>query len=177
MTGGTTGAQLIQFLNRRGAKGFQGVVAADQLPDPASLPRDSSLIVNYSRHDQPGTHWVAIVNLNHPHLPPGFFGSFGLGPDQADPLLNRNTDFQAWMRKASKAAGYDGHFLVNRIDFQSTGSDLCGWYACFAVLHGMPHDANGHTRPKWRPLVQTLNGMEQKTDMELKRLLGVGRVG
>ena len=52
----------IQIQNRlKNNKHFVGVFSADSLPDVTTLNVDSSLIVNYSKSNHPGSHWVAFL--------------------------------------------------------------------------------------------------------------------
>ena len=77
--------QLEDYLRKRVKDGsFLGIFAHDLLPE--QVPRGSSLIANYSNHDQEGTHWVGMRNLGTKDVE--YFDSCGFDYDDLRLLLS-----------------------------------------------------------------------------------------
>ena len=134
---GVTQEQLERRL--KDVPGFAGVYAADELPDmlPGTARKTDTrtLIVNACTRASGGCHWVAMKTGTGAW----FFSSYGLAPDQSDSILKTRTRFARWL----SAHSVGGRYKVNRKDLQSVGTAVCGDYAAYAVLNGMPTDPDG----------------------------------
>lgn len=147
----------------RGTPGFRGVFAADQLPD--DIRPGDSLIANYDTHDEDGTHWVA---MRFPaNAPAEFFDSFGLAPDQADRLLERETHFRQYLARHSAAAGA---WAWNRFDFQCLRDNTCGEFAAaFVVIGGLPQDPS--RKKLWGPIAKPMTC--KKRGKAVRKVIGI----
>jgi hypothetical protein len=99
-----------------GKPGFAGVVSIDQLPS-RPIP-GMSLIVNFEKAADGGSHWVAVVV--HPE------GCFYLDPFG----LKSPETLKKWMRKMNKPIFY------NTSQLQDIASHRCGEY-CFYFVNEM----------------------------------------
>lgn len=115
---------------------FLGVFPSDELPD--AVGKNQCLIINYSPNDKTGTHWVAMRNLNS-NKPAEYFDSYGLAPDQADPLLRLKTHMRNYIVEHSSSP-----YIYNSIDLQSwkEGEDECGEWALLFIMEGLPNVNN-----------------------------------
>ena len=152
---------------------FSGVYAANELPDPATLPRSAAIIVNYLRRDEAGGrvgHWVAIGRINDPVHPPFWCDSFGFGPDELDNILNvSQTNFRSWMERL-------GSYVTNTERFQCVKSDFCGQYACWAVkCNAPPQTSTGAIRPSWKAVFDS-HGVCERSDAAIQRLVKLSDV-
>ena len=95
---------------------FKGVYPCDRLPSKFTLP--AVFVVNLSKHDEPGTHWIAIfINKNGVAF---YFDSFGFDI--------RNDDIRDFLKKKSK------RILHNKKQLQHISSNKCGLFCCaFAI--------------------------------------------
>lgn len=130
---GTTGAQLEKWCIDNGVEYWGGVHCASSLPGECR-PYNLTLIINHSPCSGEGTHWVACQIRGTRAY---WFDSFGQPPDShlEDALLGPTRNFQDWL----SSIGIDpGNVTYNATDLQSTGSDVCGLYACYFCKHGLP---------------------------------------
>lgn len=159
--GGTTTSQINKVLANN--PHFIGVFPADDLPSIESVHPNSSLIANYSASKEPGTHWVAILNLNsfnnkNNYNPPKYFDSFGFRADDLDSIVDRTTHFSKYMKEASEHAGYGGHYETSHLEIQQASSDKCGPFAVWAVMtQSLPETPDGTVNPKWREIYRLLD--------------------
>ena len=143
----TSNVQLLHYiLNHRLPPGqlFLGVFSSDNLP--IEVGSNSCLIVNYSKRNQPGTHWVAMKNLNTNE--PEYFDSYGRAPDTDDRFVSNRTNFDSYLRNHSTS----GQYQYNTIDLQSWNingpdDDVCGQYALAFLYHGLPRNSSKFWRP------------------------------
>jgi hypothetical protein len=159
----TTNFQLEHYLIN--TKNFLGVFASDKLPLNPSF--NSSLIVNYSKSGERGSHWVAMRGLNTNNSE--YFDSYGFDPDDDDLLLGTTTKFKQYLSKNSK-----GNYTVNMLNFQQLTSDVCGEYAAWFIKYGLPElSYNGKiiVNPKWRDLIKNNNSF--MNDKLIKKMVGI----
>lgn len=157
-----------------GVPNFEGVFAADELPDPGTLPKDSCFIANYSDREMNGTHWVAFLHINNKSRPPEFFDSYGFPPGGENSILETRAPFHNFMEAAAKEAGFGDKFYYNKINMQCVDSDVCGEYCVFAILRQeLPQNpATGAIRPQWKPVVNPKASCRQ-ADLLIKKKAGV----
>jgi hypothetical protein len=154
---------------------FQGVAAADELPDPSTMPPDSCFIANYSDRNMNGTHWVAFMHINNKRRPPEFFDSYGFPPGGENNILDTRAPFKHFMEAAAKQAGFgEDNYLYNKINMQCVDSDVCGEYCVFAILQqDLPQNpSTGAIRPQWKPVVNPKATCRQ-ADLLIKKKAGV----
>jgi hypothetical protein len=159
----TTNFQLEHYL--RNEKAFLGVFASNKLPK--NVPSGSSLIVNYSKAGERGSHWVAMRGLNTHNTE--YFDSYGFDPDDEDMLLGETTNFKDYLKKHSI-----GRYTTNKINFQSLNSDVCGEYASWFIKYGIPEINNNGTisiNPKWRDFIK--NNNSYMNDKLIKKVVGI----
>lgn len=143
----TTNVQLLHYiLNHRLPPGqlFLGVFSSDNLP--IEVGSNSCLIVNYSKRNQPGTHWVAMSGLGTNE--PMFFDSYGRKPDTDDIYVKNKTSFDSYLRNHSLS----GQYQYNTIDLQSWNvngpdDDVCGQWCIAFLYHGLPRPSSKFWRP------------------------------
>lgn len=170
----TTNIQIDKHL--KGTPHWQGVFSADNLPDPKSLPYDSSLIANYSDTHEEGTHWIAMIHLASRTQRPQYMDSFGFPPGGDNPILKTDAPFETYMQRASKDFGHGGKYDYNHNNFQCSNADVCGEYAVNTVkLQALPVDpATDKMRPQWRK-IGNLQSTCDKTDAAVKKVVGLRR--
>lgn len=95
---------------------FKGVFACDSLPKIFSLP--AAFIVNLSKHDSRGTHWVAL-HIDRTGVAE-YFDSFGLPPSQNDILK--------FIQSNCKRISFNGKQI------QHITSNKCGKYVILFIL-------------------------------------------
>jgi hypothetical protein len=159
--------QLEDYLRKRVKDGsFLGVFAHDLLPE--QVPRGSSLIANYSNHDQEGTHWVGMRNLGTKDVE--YFDSYGFDYDDLRLLLSRQTNFTGYLKRHTEKGG---RIYVNEIELQCLEGDQCGEYAVKFILDGLPMK-RGVVNKKWREyFVEDASCGEN--DRRIRREVGVRR--
>jgi len=126
---------------------FLGCFASDELPK--NPPYGSSLIVNYSKRDTAGTHWVAIHGLETNKVT--FFDSYGFRPDAEDIILSVHTNFTAYLKNHST----NNTYTYNELNLQDVESDVCGEYACKFLKDGLPMSRTGVINKKWEKYVKS----------------------
>lgn len=142
-------------------KNFLGCFASDELPK--NPPVNSCLIVNYSKHSQDGTHWVAMMNLNTNNV---MFGdSYGFEPDGEDLLLSRQTNFHNYLIRHSN----NNRYTHNEYNLQDVNSDCCGEYCCKFIIDGLPADRTGKVNAKWRKYIE-VNDPQKADKMILQEI-------
>ena len=99
---------------------FLGVFPSNRLP-PVIETYPAALIANVDRHDQEGSHWVAIYFTKTKEGE--FFDSFGRHPSMC------SLHFKPFLNKFSKAWTY------NQRSLQSFWSAVCGQYCLYYLLH------------------------------------------
>lgn len=96
---------------------FKGVFACDSLPFRFTLP--AAFVINLSRHDEGGSHWVAIyiseIGIAY------YFDSFGLDV--------KNTFIRAFLKFHSKKIVY------NNKQLQHITSNKCGKFCCVFIAN------------------------------------------
>lgn len=98
---------------------FKGVFPCDGLPEKFSLP--AGFIINLSKHDSRGSHWVALYidryRIAH------YFDSFGFPPQQGEIIR--------FINRHSKKLNF------NKKQIQHIISDKCGKFAVLFILAKM----------------------------------------
>lgn len=115
----------IERVMKKVSKIFKGVYSCNTIPN-LKLHKKFSIIVNLSRDDQQGTHWVSIFR-NHKMLV--YYDSLGL------PLTNR--DIKSFLCKINN------HYNYNLFQNQCYDSYNCGFYCllfCLMLEKGMSFD-------------------------------------
>ena len=160
----STNFQLEHYL--RNEKGFLGVYPSDKLPK--NPPSGSSLIANYSKAGERGSHWVAMSGLNTIHTE--YFDSYGFEADDDDLLLGETTSFENYLKNNS----INGKYTTNKIELQSLNSDVCGEYAAWFIKYGLPelyYNNKVIVNPKWRDFIKQNNSY--MNDKLIKKLVGI----
>lgn len=91
---------------------FLGVFPSDQLPEPPPRRQTYAFILNIDRHDQEGSHWVAV--FRHPRQL-DFFDSFGQSPETYGLSLWR----------------YHRYIRYNRRQIQPIDAETCGLHCAY----------------------------------------------
>jgi len=160
----TTNFQLENYL--RNEKGFLGVFPSDKLPKYP--PSGSSLIANYSKSGERGSHWVAMRGLNSIHTE--YFDSYGFQADDDDLLLGETTNFENYLKNNS----INGKYTTNKIELQSLNSDVCGEYSAWFIKNGLPelfYNNKVIINPKWREFIKQNNSY--MNDKLIKKIVGI----
>jgi hypothetical protein len=140
--------EINNYLKSKKANHFLGCFASDELPQ--NPPYDSSLIVNYSKSHERGTHWVAMKHLNTNHVK--YFDSYGFEPDSDDIFLSVHTLFEKYIKKHSKN---NKPYENNELNLQDVEADTCGEYAVKSILDGLPMSKSGIINKKWTKYVKS----------------------
>lgn len=99
---------------------FVGVFPSDRLPHSVNrFP--SAFIVNVDRHDEPGSHWVAMYFNKYGQA--DFFDSFGRPPSLC------SMHFKTFLDNHAKAWNFNTRSL------QSHWSAVCGQYCLYVLLN------------------------------------------
>lgn len=98
----------------RNDKSFGGCYSKDQLP--ANGPRQKSYIINLENHNQGGSHWVLVSDIQRETTV--YFDSYGVPPPNA---------VKSFIEKSGKS------WTENSREIQPLGSDLCGWYCIYVA--------------------------------------------
>ena len=89
----TTNYQIENYFKKNPSKNFKGVYASNEISS-LKLPKNSSIIVNYSPNYARGSHWIAMKHLNDKKQPPEYFDSYGFIPDHDDKIIGVKTNFK-----------------------------------------------------------------------------------
>lgn len=100
------------------SKGFKGVYAIDEI---SKIPIDSKMgvILNLDKHDQKGSHWVALYIDADDDQSVEYYDSFA-----GDPPESLMRDLKDLISKINPDVYLK--FKINRIKQQSEDSDSCG---------------------------------------------------
>ena len=158
----TTNYQIEEYLKDK-SKTFKGVFASNELLT-LKLPLNSSIIVNYSPNNTRGTHWIGMKNLNNKNKPPQYFDSYGFIPDHDDSILGVKTNFLQFLELRNLTSD---SIKYNTKDLQAYGSDVCGEYSSYFILHGLPDNKNKW----WKPILDLPTPQER--DSEIKKLVPI----
>ena len=170
MGDGTSSDEIERAL--KGVHRFRGVYSSNDMPNPLTVPADSCLIANYGKTSQPGTHWIAILHLNDVSQPPAYFDPFGFSPDDLNQLIHQDAHFKSYMDKAAKR--FHGRYATNDFNLQGATTDDCGEYCVYAVLvNRLPLDSNGKVDPRWRQIIDHVNGSSANHDRRLMSLVKI----
>jgi hypothetical protein len=171
-------------------RNYGGVLLADQLPDPITVPPSRFFIVNYStsmantpakwllehqQYNDGGTHWVMIRAAGI--KPPEYYDSFGFRPgDNAVLLKVPPVDWERWLNINAKRHGHET-YVSNSIENQCSKQVSCGYYAILAAKYGLPQDPKtGEIRGSvWKALWAVKN-ICSKSDMILRKVLSLKHV-
>lgn len=97
-------------------KNFKRVFACDAMPRRFSLP--AAFVINLSKHNEPGSHWVAVYISESGHA--FYFDSFGIEP--------KNVYVKSFLRMHAKRMTY------NKKQIQHISSNKCGLFCCVFVV-------------------------------------------
>lgn len=158
----TTNYQIEHYLKGK-AINFRGVYASNEISS-LKLPLNSSIIVNYSPSNTRGSHWIGIKNLNNKNKPPEYFDSYGFVPDHDDAILGVKTNFSQFLELRNLTTQ---PIKYNNKDLQAYGSDVCGEYSSYFILHGLPDTKNKW----WKPILDLPT--PQQRDNEIKKLVPI----
>ena len=127
--------------NIMGGLKFIGVFASDKLPSLNST--GVCFIVNYDPSFKGGSHWIAFSvippnnqyydTINEPNNTVLYFDSYGEEPDSDNKLLGDDTKFRNYIASIPHS-----NYKYNYYDFQALNSDVCGLYAIYFCLYGLP---------------------------------------
>jgi hypothetical protein len=160
---GTSGPQLSRWCMAHGVKGWRGVWSWDNVPRPWR-PKDFCVIVNIANEgsETGGTHWVAYRVRGATAT---YFDSYGQPPDSGlETALMGDPDDPPSNIKGVLAMMGVTSTQHNRIDLQAADSDVCGQYACFFALYGLPR--NNPVRWGWASVHDRLHN-----DTVIRRLV------
>ena len=168
----TSNIQLQNYINRHEPTNtrFLGVFASDKLP--RNVPRDSSLIANYSPSSQAGTHWVTLYDLNSSKNKPSyFFDSYGERPDQPTQdgqITGFQTHFYDYLKQNSSNGGvkWNTHRFQQWEEKGRKDDDVCGQYSVGVIIHGPPDIQS----PFWGPFYSLSRA---DCDRRIKRLIKI----
>jgi hypothetical protein len=126
----TTNIQLDEFMKKQKKTfaPFVGVFPSDKLPK-INKGEDFCLITNYDPSFKNGSHWVALSVKGDKAY---WFDSYGMKPDGDDLILDDKTRYMPYLLK------YSDDIIYNHIDLQALDSEVCGLYACYFCIHGLP---------------------------------------
>ena len=112
-------SQIYKILSRdpASARSFAGVFPSDKIPIIQNFP--CSIVLNTDKHDEKGTHWLAVYIQDKRNLE--FFDSFGLPP-------------QAYGEDISKFVENYPRIHWNKTILQSLTSNVCGQYCIFFIV-------------------------------------------
>lgn len=96
---------------------FIGVYPSDLIPVIRKFP--SSLVLNTDKHDEGGSHWLAVYIQDEETL--DFFDSFGLPPE-------------AYGEDIARFVMNYRHVRRNKIPLQSLTSNVCGQYCIYFII-------------------------------------------
>jgi hypothetical protein len=99
------------------AKYYLGVFPCDKIPAIEQFP--SAMVINTDKHDEKGTHWLAIYIQSNYTLE--FFDSYGLPPE-------------AYGKDITKFLKKYPNIRWNKIVMQSLTSNVCGQYCIYFIL-------------------------------------------
>lgn len=143
MTDATTNIQIEKCIERHRcvSRQFAGCVGADKL---FKHQTPFSFIVNFDKHSEPGSHWIAI------HVPyedtVEYFDSFGREPP-AGPIQRFVNSFKTC--------------IINRQSFQSPLASVCGHYCVYFITQralGIP----------FQTIISRLSKLNQRADEHVK---------
>lgn len=134
---------------------FVGVFPSDKLPN-VDKGQDFCLITNYDPSTKNGSHWVALAIKGNKAY---WFDSYGIKPDGDDLILNDKTKYLPYLTK------YSNDIIYNHIDLQALESEVCGLYACYFCIHGLP----ARNKEAWKMFSQNT----QLNDKKIKVLVRV----
>jgi len=160
----TTNFQLEHYL--RNERGFLGCFPSNKLPK--NPPIGSSLIANYSKAGERGSHWVGMRGLNTNNCE--YLDSYGFEPDDDDLLLGETTNFEEYLKNNSVNKKY----TTNKIELQSLNSDVCGEFTAWFVKWGLPelfYNGKVIVNPRWRPFIKQNNSY--MNDKLIKKVVGI----
>lgn len=102
-------------------KGFEGVIAADEL-DKLHPSEKMSFIMNTDPRSKPGKHWVAVYIDAEKDMSVEYYDSFGDGPSK---------NFLKQLQELVEKIDPDEYLKlkVNRVVDQRADSSNCGWFA------------------------------------------------
>lgn len=99
------------------ARYFAGVFPSDKIPAIKQFP--STMVLNTDKHDEKGTHWLAVYIQDNNTLE--FFDSYGLPPEAYGKDITRFT------KKYKR-------FSYNNVALQSLTSNVCGQYCIYFII-------------------------------------------
>ena len=138
----TTNYQIENYFKKNPSKNFKGVYASNEISS-LKLPKNSSIIVNYSPKYARGSHWIAMKHLNDKKQPPEYFDSYGFIPDHDDKIIGVKTNFKDFLEDHNLS---DKPIKYNNLDLQGYGSDVCGEYSTYFIKNGLP------SNKKWKEI-------------------------
>jgi hypothetical protein len=109
-----TNIDIEQYL--RNVPYFRGVYSRNNLPNKPRV--NESIIVNYNRSDQSGSHWVCILN-NSKNDNIEFYDSFAVSPGK---------ELVDYMKKGGKPIAY------NSSQHQDMNAVTCGYWCILYIL-------------------------------------------
>lgn len=123
MEKGLTGDFIDSFLILYGVPNFMGVFSSDTIPVGKCKNRSCySMIVNMSKQNEQGTHWIAIIVHKNMAI---YFDSLSLPNARLYKRLIENI--------FPKLNIYS--VLKNEIPIQSLQSTFCGFYCIYAIIY------------------------------------------
>ena len=132
--GGLWNHQLDKYAKGAALPNYTQAVPIDHLEFGGSFPQ--CRIVNYSRSEEEGTHWVAIY-FPHRHL--GIYiDSYGLAPDSLTFRLGDETPLRNALAKVT------GRVIYNNVQLQDPNTAVCRYY-CIYFLHKLSEKLKDHT--------------------------------
>lgn len=113
-----TNHQIENFLFKKLSK-FKGVFSCDNIPQKIKEMREYSVIVNLSKSDEIGSHFITILKINSKEI--WYIDSLG--------NWCHNQFIIDFMTSQNVEIFYNGKII------QSPSSELCGYFCIFVCLH------------------------------------------
>ncbi len=148
----STNVELEEYMRRVGDPHFIGCFPADGLPHVSTLRLKDSLIVNCSGR-RGGTHWVAMKCPTKMGGTALYFDSYGFEPDGQNRPLGTASQFEEYMNAMARQFGTT-KVVYNKANVQRSNSGVCGHYAIYFCLHGLPYLKSGAVSPAWKGIYE-----------------------
>lgn len=121
MSGLTNG--YVEALGKKHCKNFMGVFPCNIHPDINNKTTNFSIIFNESKHNEDGTHFIAVYSNNNKFI---YFDSLGLKCENEYILKFLNS--------------FEKEVIQNNVQIQSYNSIFCGYFCLAFVIFMTKHN-------------------------------------
>lgn len=115
---GISNLYINSILSRCQLKYWDGVFSSDTIPTHLFNRKNFAIIVNFAKQNQPGTHFIALAQINH---------KLFLFDSLATPFHLLPSTLREWMKRKR------GTFVFNH-PIQPILSEFCGMYCLYFIL-------------------------------------------